>query len=56
MKANKMVSISSSDSGMVELKKLLEAQQKLHEAKDDQIAKLENQVKILGADNEDLTT
>ena len=40
---------------MVELKKLLEVQQKLHKAKDDQIAKLENQVKILGTDNEDFT-
>ena len=54
-KANHMVSISNSDSGMVELKKLLEAQQKLHKAKDDQIAKLENQVRILGTDNEELT-
>ena len=53
-KANKMVSISSLDSGMVELKKLLEEQQKLHKAKDDQIAKLENQVRILGTNNEDL--
>ena len=53
-KANQMVSISNSDSGMVELKKLLEAQQKLHKAKDDQIAKLENQVRLLGADNEEL--
>ena len=41
VKANHMVSISNSDNGMVELKKLLEAQQKLHQAKDDQIAKLE---------------
>ena len=55
VKANKMVSISNSNSGMVELKKLLEDQQKLHKAKDDQIAKLENQVRILGANNEDLT-
>ena len=55
VKANQMVSISNSDNGMVELKKLLEAQQKLHKAKDDQIAKLENQVRLLGADNEELT-
>ena len=55
VKANHMVSIFNSDSGMVELKKLLEAQQKLHKAKDEQIAKLENQVRLLGADNEELT-
>ena len=55
VKANHMVSISNSDNGMVELKKLLEAQQKLHKAKDDQIAKLENQVRLLGANNEELT-
>ena len=54
-KANHMVSISNSDSGVVELKKLLEVQQKLHKAKDEQIAKLETQVRILGADNEELT-
>ena len=39
VKANKMVSISSSDSGMVELKKLLEDQQKSYKANNDQIAK-----------------
>ena len=55
VKAIHMVSISNSDSGMVELKKLLEVQQKLHKAKDDQIATLENQVRILGIDNKDLT-
>ena len=55
VKANHMVSISNLDSGMVELKKLLEDQQKLHKAKDDQIVKLENQVRILGMDNEELT-
>ena len=55
VKANHMVSISNSDSGMVELRKLLEAQQKLHKAKDDQIAKLENQMRILSANNEELT-
>ena len=55
VKANHLVSISNLDSGIVELKKLLEAQQKLHKAKDDQIAKLENQVQLLGADNEELT-
>ena len=55
VKANHMVNISNLDNGMVEMKKLLEVQQKLHKAKDDQIAKLENQVRILGADNEDLT-
>ena len=51
-----MVSISNSDSGMAELKKLLEEQQKLHKVKDDHIGKLENQVRILGVDNEDLMT
>ena len=50
-----MVSISNSDSGMGEWKKLLEEQQKLHTLKDDQIAKLKNQVRILDTDNEDLT-
>ena len=55
VKANHMVSISNSDSGMVELRKLLEVQQKLHKAKDEQIAKLENQMRLLGADNEELT-
>ena len=55
VKANKMVSITSSDNRMVELKKLLEAQQKLLKAKNDQILKLENRVRILGADNKDLT-
>ena len=44
VKANQMVSITNLDSRMVELRKLLEAQQKLHKAKDDQITKLENQV------------
>ena len=53
--ANKMVSISNSASGMIELKRLLEEQQKLHKTKDDQISKLENQVRILDANNEDLT-
>ena len=55
VKANQMVNISNLDSGMAELKKLLEEQQKLHKMKDDQIAKLENQVRILGVDNDDLT-
>ena len=50
-----MVSISNSDSGKAKLQKLLEAQQKMHKVKDEQIAKLENQVRILGTDNEDLT-
>ena len=49
-----MVNISNSDSGMAELKKLLEEQQKLNKVKYDQIAKLENQVKIISIDNEDL--
>ena len=53
-KANHLVSISNFDSEMDELKKLLDDQQKLHKAKDDQIAKLENQVRLLGADNEEL--
>ena len=55
-KANHLVSISNFDSGMDGLKKLLDDQQKLHKAKDEQIAKLENQVRLLGADNEELTT
>ena len=55
IKANQMVNISNSNSEMEELKKLLEEQQKLHKAKDDQIAKLENQVRILDVDNEDVT-
>ena len=55
VKANHMVSISNLDSERIELKKLLEVQQKLYKAKDDQIAKLENQVRILGMDNEELT-
>ena len=54
-KANHLVSISNFDSEMDELKKLLDSQKKLHKAKDDQIAKLENQVWLLGADNEELT-
>ena len=41
-KANHLVSISNFDNEMVELKKSLDAQQKLHKAKDEQIAKLEN--------------
>ena len=54
-KANHLVSISNFDSEMDGLKKLLDDQQKLHKAKDEQIAKLENQVRLLGADNEELT-
>ena len=53
-KANHLVSISNFDSEMDELKKSLEDQQKLHKAKDDQIAKLETQMRILGADNKEL--
>ena len=54
-KANHLVSISNFDNEMDGLKKSLDDQQKLHKAKDEQIAKLENQVRILGADNEELT-
>ena len=54
-KANHLVSISNFDSEMDELKKSLDVQQKLHKAKDDQIAKMENQVRLLDADNEELT-
>ena len=54
-KANPLVSISNFDSDLDELKKSLDVQQKLHKAKDEQIAKLEDQVRILGADNEELT-
>ena len=54
-KANHLVSISNFDSEMDELKKSQDTQQKLHKAKDDQIAKLENQVRLLGADNKELT-
>ena len=54
-KANHLVSISNFDSEMDGLKKLLDDQQKLHKAKDEQIAKLENQVRLLGADNEEWT-
>ena len=54
-KTNHLVSISNFDSDMDGLKKLLDDQQKLHKAKDEQIAKLENQVRLLGADNEELT-
>ena len=54
-KANHLVSISNFDSEMDELKKSLDDQQKLHKAKDEEIAKLENQVRLLGADNEELT-
>ena len=54
-KANHLVSISNFDNEMDGLKKLLDDQQKLHKAKDEQIAKLENQVRLLGADNEELT-
>ena len=54
-KANHLVSISNFDSEMDELKKSLDDQQKLHKAKDEKIAKLENEVRLLDADNEELT-
>ena len=52
--AKQLVNGSNSDNSMAELKNLLEAQQKLNKEKDDQINRLEEQVKVLRANNEDL--
>ena len=54
--AKQLVSGSNLDNLMAKLKNLLEAQEQLNKERDDQIGRLEEQVRVLGADNEDLMT